>query len=403
MRRAARWSLIIATSMLIIGGVTVVDGAAAQAVAPCSSGQRPVRGTALPDVPYPLQRFAPDRLAPLSTGAGVTVAVIDSGVDARHPQLRGRVLAGKDYLTGNPDANQDCNGHGTGVASIIVAQATPGTGFRGLAPGATVLPVRVTEQQEIEGETRGRHAGPEAFARAIRWAVDEGAKVVNLSLSLDRHVPAVQSAVRYALANDVVVVAAAGNTSQSDGAKVPYPAMYAGVLGVGAVDEKGLWPGFSLTGDFVAVAAPGVTVTMAAIGGGLRMDSGTSFAAPYVAATAALVRSRYPEMPAKQVTALILATADPAPGGRRSDKYGAGVVNPYRALTERLAQGPGRGPEALAPVHADPVAQALAERRGTARDRALLLGGVGLGAAVLVMALGLVLPRGLRRRWQPAA
>jgi type VII secretion-associated serine protease mycosin len=405
MRSAARWSRLVGASVLLTGIFTVTGPAAAHAVTPCSSSTGPAPGKTVPGVPHALQRFVPDRLAPLSTGHGVTVAVIDSGVDDRHPQLAGKVADGKDFLSGNPDANQDCNGHGTGVASIIAARAAQGTGFRGLAPGATILPVRVTEQQEIDGKARGRHVGPEEFAAAIEWAADHGAAggVMNLSLSIDGRAAAVERAVAYARSKDIVVVAAAGNKTGDTVGNDKYPAKSPGVLAVAAVNRDGMWSDFSLTGSYVDIAAPGDDVTVAAVGGGQRADRGTSFATPYVAATAALVRARYPTLRADEVVRLIIATADPAPGGKRSDKYGHGIVNPYRALTEDTAQRPARAPEGLAPVAVDPVAQALAERRGQARSRALLVGGVGLGAAVVALVVGLVLPRGVRRRWRPAA
>jgi hypothetical protein len=226
---------------------------------------------------------------------------------------------------------------------------------------------------------------------------------MNLSLSIDGRDAAVERAVAYARSKDIVVVAAAGNKTGDTAGTDKYPAKSPGVLAVAAVNRDGMWSDFSLTGGYVDIAAPGDDVTMAAVGGGQRNDKGTSFATPYVAATAALVRARYPKLRADEVVALLLATADPAPGGKRSDKYGHGVVNPYRALTETMAHTPARAQEALAPVAVDPVAQALAQRRGQARSRALLVGGVGLGAAVVALVVGLVLPRGLRRRWRPAA
>ena len=99
----------------------------------------------------------PARLAPLATGAGVTVAVVDSGVDRVHPQLAGRVLAGADLLDPGGDGGRDCAGHGTGVASIIAAAPRPDVAFRGLAPGARILPVRVSEQQVVRGAGVGAH------------------------------------------------------------------------------------------------------------------------------------------------------------------------------------------------------------------------------------------------------
>ena len=166
------------------------------------------------------------------------VAVLDSGVDRRHPQLRGRVLPGRDLLDGG-DGSTDCVGHGTAVAGIIAAAPAGGTGFAGLAPRARILPVRVSEQREVDGENPGRRVDPAGLARAIRWAVDRDAAVLNLSLVLHHDDPAVRAAVAYAHSRDVVVVAVAGNRQQ-EGAPTPYPAAYDGVIGVGAIDETGV-------------------------------------------------------------------------------------------------------------------------------------------------------------------
>jgi subtilisin family serine protease len=153
--------------------------------------------------------------------------VIDSGVDRRHPQLSGRVLAGTDYLDPGDDGTRDCAGHGTGVASVIAAAPRAGVAFRGLAPGARILPVRVSEQQVVDGRESGRTVSAAVFARAIRWAVDQGADVLNLSVVLYADDPAVRAAVAYAAERDVVVVAAAGNL-HAEGDPRPYPAAYAG-------------------------------------------------------------------------------------------------------------------------------------------------------------------------------
>jgi membrane-anchored mycosin MYCP len=116
--------------------------AAARAPSGCASPPEPARPVAA--TPWPQQRYAPERLTPLADGAGVVVAVIDSGVDRGHPQLAGRVLDGADFLEPGGDGTRDCAGHGTGVASLIAATARPGVGFRGLAPAARILPVRVS-------------------------------------------------------------------------------------------------------------------------------------------------------------------------------------------------------------------------------------------------------------------
>lgn len=224
-------------------------------------------------VPWPQQRYAPERLHPLATGAGVTVAVVDSGVDRRHPQLAGRVLGGTDLLDPGGDGTRDCVGHGTGVASIIAAVPHDGSGLRGLAPAARILPVRVSEQQVVDGQGTGRTVAPDDFARAIRWAVDNNADVVNLSVVLYADHTAVRDAVGYALARDVVVVAAVGNL-HGNGDPRPYPAAYEGVLGVGAIGADGVRADFSQVGSYVDLVAPGSDVLMAAPGQGHHRAEG---------------------------------------------------------------------------------------------------------------------------------
>ncbi|TDC69446.1 type VII secretion-associated serine protease mycosin, partial [Micromonospora sp. KC606] len=353
----------------------------------------------VPAVPWAQRRYAPERLAPLAGGAGVTVAVIDSGVDRRHPQLRDQVLDGADFLDPGGDGSRDCAGHGTGVASIIAAGPAEGVAFTGLAPGARVLPVRVSEQQVVEGRESGRTVGAADFARAIRWAVDHDADVLNLSVVLYADDPAVREAVAYAVRRDVVVVAAAGNLHGS-GDPRPYPAAYEGVLGVGAIGPDGSRADFSQTGPYVDLVAPGSDVLMAAPGQGHRRAEGTSYAAPFVAATAALVRQYRPDLTAAQVARRIVDTADPAPG----DGYGAGVLNPYRAVTDTDAAPAvvSRVPSALPADRPDPGLLARRARRAAARDRALLVAGVTGGAIAAAVLLALVLPRGARRGWRPA-
>ncbi|MEU4677562.1 type VII secretion-associated serine protease mycosin [Micromonospora sp. NPDC023737] len=363
----------------------------------CATPPAPV-GT-VTATPWPQQRYVPERLAPLATGEGVTVAVVDSGVDREHDQLTGRVLDGTDLLDEGGDGTRDCAGHGTGVASLIAAAPRPGVAFRGLAPGARILPVRVSEQQVVEGRESGRTVGAGEFARAIRWAVDHGADVLNLSVVLYTDDPAVRAAVDYALKRDVVVVAAAGNLHEA-GDPPPYPAAYDGVLGVGAIGADGSRAPFSQTGPYVDLVAPGSDVLTAAPGRGHHRAEGTSYAAPFVAATAALLREYQPRLSAAQVAQRIVASTDPAPDGG----YGAGVLNPYRAVTETTG-GPAAGPRpvaALADDRADPARQAQQARREVARDRALAVAAALGGAAAVVALLAYLLPRGARRRWRPA-
>jgi type VII secretion-associated serine protease mycosin len=360
---------------------------------PAASGPQPS------GVPWPQARHDLHRLTGIADGGGVTVAVLDSGVDATHPQLAGAVVRGEDLLTPGGTGQRDCVGHGTAVASIIAAAPRPGVDFAGLAPKARVMPFRVTEREVVDGRPQGREGSPEGLAKAIRDAADQ-AQVINLSLTQEADDPQLRAAVGYAVSRDVVVVAAVGNAHQDGGTDPPsYPAGYPGVLGVGAIDENGIRTAQSQVGPYVRLVAPGSNVTAAARGQGLARYDGTSFAAPFVSATAALIRQYHPGMHADEVVARILATTDPAPGGRPSPGYGYGILNPYRAVTEQLAA---TRPAGSAPV---PVAPAGAGATGgpssTGRATALVL---AAGCMVLAGLIGLgatVLPRGAARRWRP--
>ncbi|OLB80556.1 MAG: type VII secretion-associated serine protease mycosin [Actinobacteria bacterium 13_2_20CM_2_71_6] len=318
----------------------------------------PAPGQQIPGVPWPQARYDPKQLAGIADGSGVTVAVVDSGVDATHPQLTGAVLRGEDLLSPGGTGQRDCVGHGTAVASIIAAAPLPGVDFAGLAPKARVMPFRVTEREMVDGRPQGRDGPPDGLARAIRDAADR-AQVINLSLAQDTDEPKLRAAVEYALARDVVVVAAVGNQHQGTGTDGPaYPAAYPGVLGVGAIDENGSRLAQSQVGRYVSVVAPGGNVVAAAPGQGLARYDGTSFAAPFVSATAALIRQYRPGLHANEIVARILATTDPAPAGKPDGGYGYGILNPYRAVTEQL--GPARSAGAApAPVPAAAVARPM--------------------------------------------
>ncbi|GIJ26499.1 hypothetical protein Vqi01_16610 [Micromonospora qiuiae] len=326
------------------------------------------------------------------------MAVIDSGVDRRHPQLAGRVLAGIDLLDPGGDGTLDCVGHGTGVASVIAAAPQDGITFRGLAPDARILPVRVSEQQVVDGRGAGRTVGPDDFARAIRWAVDNDADVLNLSVVLYADHPAVRAAVADAVARDVVVVAAVGNLHGS-GDPRPYPAAYEGVLGVGAMGADGVRADFSQAGSYLDLVAPGTDVLIAAPGRGHHRAEGTSYAVPFVAATAALLRQYRPELTAAEVATRIVATTDPAP----DDGYGTGVLNPYRAITEAGGvPGPAEPAATLADDRVDPARLAQQARRADARQRAVRLAGTGVLVVAAIVLAAVIVPAGTRRRWRPA-
>jgi type VII secretion-associated serine protease mycosin len=268
-------------------------------------------------------------------GAGVTVAVVDSGVDA-NPQFGDRVIPGPDLVAGTKPGippGADCVGHGTAVASIIAAAPVPGVSFTGVAPAARILSVKISGT-----DTFPTSATPQGIMDAVQF----GADVINLSLATPDDVQGLRNAVEYALRHNVVVVAAAGNdigqasSDGTDGTGPFYPAAYPGVLAVGAVGPGGVLAGFSDRYTPVGVTAPGVNVTSAYPGtfpaAYDAAQNGTSFAAAFVSGVVALVRSAHPGLNAAQVVARIEATAH----GGTGPGTGHGLVNPVRAVTAVL-------------------------------------------------------------------
>jgi len=269
-----------------------------------------------PGRPWALQRVMLDELWTQSKGKGVKVAVIDTGVDVKNPQLTGAVDAkagktfkpdakgddGKPLDWGNATGTTDTVGHGTKVAGIIAARPAEGTGFVGLAPEATIIPLK---QNDAEG-----HGTPDTLADAIVYAVRQGAGVINISQDTTgarKPSDRLEQAVDNALAKGTVIVASAGNDGTGGNVKKTYPASYDGVLAVAASDRNNERAAFSQSGDFVGVAAPGVDMISTVPGGGHCSDNGTSFSAPYVAGVAALIKAKHPQWTAREVVAQIEA------------------------------------------------------------------------------------------------
>jgi membrane-anchored mycosin MYCP len=315
-----------------------------------------------------------------SRGRGVTVAVVDSGVDYS-PQLAGRVT--EIDLTGQ--GPRDCVGHGTAVASIIAASDARGRGvpFYGVAPDARILSVKVNT-----GET----GSTGLLAQGIRDAVADGAQVINVSVQTAANSAALRAAVRFALDHNAVVVAAAGNDNPGGGVGPYYPASYPGVLSVGAVDQTGTLTSYTDRKTRVSVTAPGANIASAWPGGYNPASQGTSFAAAFVSGVAALVRAAFPRLPAAQVVARIEATAD----GQTGAHTGAGMVNPVQAVTAVIPAAAAQ--PAGAPV---PVPQPPAQNPVT-RTMALSIAGGAATLAALVIAVAAVITRGRRRHWRPA-
>lgn len=401
-------SMVVAVMVAaaIVVAVTVATTPAAANAAPAASLRlatcpTPSSGRSSVEVAgWPQQRYDLAAVSRITRGAGVTVAVVDSGVDASHPQLAEAVRDGGNFL---PDAGtglDDCVGHGTAVASIIAARPLPGAGLRGVAPASTILSIRVSDRLRTGTGFVGT-GDVTALVDGIRAAVAARPRpqVINLSISTTADTPALRSAIRAAHDADIVVVAAVGN-AHDQGDPTPYPAAYDGVVGVGAIDATGARLASSQVGPYVDLVAPGGDVLTAVPHAGHAAQSGTSFAVPYVAATAALIRARWPELRRAEVVRRLLATADPPAGGQPSPDYGHGVVNPYRAVTEVLAPASGSADAAPTPVVAAP-ALADARRPGESSPRALGMAVALLLATGTVVALAVAAPAGRRRRWRP--
>lgn len=250
----------------------------------------------------------------LGKGKGVIVAVIDTGVDLTHPDLTANLLAnGYNYGDGNATP-QDVLGHGTKVAGIIAALQNNGVGVSGLAPDTKILPIKINPGGQ------GTFTS-DKLARAIEYAVDNGAKIINLSLTVDSETQTVRNAIQSALDKGVVMVAASGNESTT----VAFPANMTGVIGVGATGQAGGVASFSNTGPELTVAAPGVNVFSTVLGGGFGAGSGTSFAAPVVSATLACMLSINPSLSADTL-AKSLRTSATALSGYTYGNLNAGAA-----------------------------------------------------------------------------
>lgn len=367
----------------------------------CSRPKDPVKPAS-----WEQQRMRLPGVWAVTQGQGQTVAVIDSGVDASRPHLAGHVINGPDLLgqPGGPSI-KDCTGHGTGVAAIIAGRPVKGSPFAGVAPGAALVSIRQFEKAQTGQGNRGSTDG---LIRALAAAQAAHAGVVNISATTDVDDPRLRAAVRDALAHNLVIVAAAGNddpTVDDPGKdrKVYFPAAYPGVLAVAASDRADRPSRASHQGSYVDIAAPGDdVVTVAANGPATYVkQSGTSFAAPFVAGTAALVRSYYPRLNAAQVAERIISTADVPPGGRGTPALGAGIVDPYAAVTAVIPSegAAGARPSASIAAAVRPAVPVVVDHR--ARNRALVGAGLGTLAALLLLAMAALLPRARARGWQP--
>ncbi len=374
---------------------------------------------AIPAAPWGQQRLRFTDAWRFTRGAGQTVAVIDTGV-SRHPRLAGRLDDGGDFV-GTDGGLLDCDGHGTLVAGIIGAAPDPTTGFVGVAPDARILSIRQSSATVStvapDGSRTSSGGNVDTLAESILHAARLGADVINISEAAC--VPAdvapsalagLRAAVRFAVDNDAVVVAAAGNagsgsctqgpSGESTG-QVVAPAWFGDdVLSVGYTRRDGLPAPQSLRGPWVSLSAPGseivsldpagtgVVDTVVPIGSTAPIGvEGTSFAAPYVSGVVALVRARYPGLDARQVMARVVSSATRRDGGR-DDAVGAGTVDPVAAVAD-VRPAEFRPDAAPAPAPGEAGRVDLADGRDAhSGARTVALAG-SAGAVVLLGGFGL--------------
>jgi thermitase len=260
--------------------------------------------------------------------ADMVLAIVDTGVDLKHPDLAAKLIKGYDFVDKDEDPN-DGQGHGTHCAGISAALTDNKIGVAGYAPGVKVMPVRV-----LDNRGSGTWAD---VAAGIAYAADNGAKVISLSLGGGSDSAVVGDAVRHALSKDAVVVAAMGNSGRE---QKSYPAAYPGVVAVGATDSSDARASFSQYGPWISVSAPGVNIlsTFPTYASGMPSKdygsiSGTSMATPAVAGLAALVRSQFPALTQEQVKAHLEATSDDRGDAGFDKYYGHGRVNVAKALS----------------------------------------------------------------------
>ncbi len=275
------------------------------------------------DKMYPLSLLQIDKALQLAGKNRVTVAVIDTGLDMKHPDLKAQLLPS--YNAANPANPGVKDLHGTHVAGIIGATANNGVGAHGINPNVKILPIDV-----FNG---GMGASDYVIAQGILYAIEKGAKVINMSLGGYFNSPILEDAVKKAIDAGITVVAAAGNESTD---MYSIPASYEGVISVGATDSKNQLAEFSNYGPSVDLVAPGVDVYSSVYdstkGASFAELSGTSMASPVVAGVASLILSKYPNLKPYEVEAILERTATDLGEKGYDLKYGNGLVNPVAAL-----------------------------------------------------------------------
>ncbi|GAA3592688.1 hypothetical protein GCM10022198_15760 [Klugiella xanthotipulae] len=366
----------------------------------------------MPDVPPALETLQRDLVTPVATGAGILVAVVDSGINPRNAHLVGAVTPGINLVPDgtDPSGYTDNAGHGTAVAGIIAARPVTGSGLVGYAPGAIVMPVRVFNVDDEASKRAGIGPSLARIAEGIQWAADHGAHIINVSMSDSQNTYQLSRAVEYATSRGSLVVASAGNrsTSADDDPTAPrYPAGHPSALGVTATNSENVVNDDSYHGPQVDVSAPGMNVISTFLAAGdclwATTTASSSYATAYASAAAALVAQTFPTEGPAGWKYRLMVTASRSQPGMRDDVNGWGLIQPYNALTF-IADGTARGPE-------NPLAAPLPEPKATPRaidltqtpspliaTRELAVGAGVLGVTGLIATLLLVYRPGAAER-----
>lgn len=366
------------------------------------SGHAPERVQTIREQQWHLEALGVPAAHATTRGEGVVVAVVDSGVDATRPDLAGAVLPGAGFGSASgTDGTRDGDGHGTAMAALIAGRGVD-QGVLGVAPAARILPVSVGADGERFTTT--------SVAEGVTWAVDQGADVVNLSLTtVATLTPDLLRAVNHAFDHDVVVVAGTGNDGEEH---VGAPANIRGVVAVsGTVPGNAPWPE-SNTGPETVLAAPAQDIVTAvppsASETGFALVDGTSAATALVSGVAALVRARHPDLDAGNVVNRLIITATDLQAPGHDGATGFGLVNPVAAVTATVAEVDRNPlapppPPSPAPTTTTPAPPVEALPPAPARDDRVPLVAAGLGAvAVLVAVLALARARRNRVHRPPA-
>ncbi len=266
-------------------------------------------------LPWGVNRIDSERAWNVTRGAGIRVAVIDTGIDSQHQDLSPNFAGGVSFVPG--ESYMDVNGHGTHVAGTIGASHN-GSGVVGVAPNCKLYAVKA-----LNRFGQGNYSW---IISSIIWCVRKKMDVINMSLGGTGHVQAFQNACDYAFQNNVLIVAAAGNAGPNDDT-VNYPGRYDSVISVSAIDASGNIANFSSRGHQVDIAAPGVNILSTLPGNRYGNNNGTSMAAPHVAGAAAMAISSHRFTPPETIRKILLETADPMGIPGRDNEYGHGLVD----------------------------------------------------------------------------